>query len=179
MISYRVTKYNPSFRNAKGAYQKDEWISFSDVDRTFAGVELTAKDYIHTEAMYISAIHSFMRLLDINSLNVSGLEKNYYSLTEHDQKYIELYPETMTQIVASIQNGESLQGNRLDDFCKMCLRSQIWGRLEYPEKMFVHFGNDYYMYIGVSHSSKVVVEEIENTGMFVEPFESPYLEVAD
>lgn len=42
--------------------------------------------------------------------------------------------------------------------------------------MFVHFGYDYYMYIG---SSKELPQDlrnkIENLGLFVENFESPYL----
>lgn len=178
MFCYRITKYNPVFRNEKGAYQKDEWTSFSDIGNKFTGVELNANEYIHIESLYVSAVRSFMSLIKIDSLTVSGLEKNYYSLTEHDQEYIKLYPDSMTSVAKSVQNNDILSGSDLDDFCKLCLRSQLWARLESNSTMFVHFGNDYYMYVGVSNTSEVVVSQIKSTGLFVEIFESPYLEVA-
>ncbi len=176
MFSYRVTKYNPALRNSKGAYQKDEWISFSDIGKTFEGAELSTDEYLGTEALYIDAIQSFMNVMNLSSLNVFHLEKERYSLVKHDQKHQDLYPETMISIVESIQNGDTLESVELENFCKLCLRSQIWGVLESSSKMFVHFGYDYYMYIGVAKISEEVIEQIRNSGLFVELFESPYLQ---
>ncbi len=31
MISYRVTKYNPAYRNEQGWYLKDDWTCYSEV----------------------------------------------------------------------------------------------------------------------------------------------------
>jgi hypothetical protein len=179
MYSYRVTKYNPVFRNEKGTYQREEWTSFSDIGSVFGAVKLTPSEYSRVESLYISAIGSFMSLADIDSLKISGLEKKSYSLTENDQRYIELYPDRMTNLAESIQNNDSLSDDKLNDFCKLCLRNQLWARLENESKMFVHFGNDYYMYVGISNTSKMVIEQIRSTGLFVETFESPYLEVAE
>jgi hypothetical protein len=43
--------------------------------------------------------------------------------------------------------------------------------------MFIHFGYDYYMYIG---SSKIapdfLIKKIQDEDLFVEEFKSPYLE---
>jgi hypothetical protein len=174
MFSYRVTKYNPDFRNSTGVYEKDEWIAFSDIGDRFDGVEFTVNNYIETEELYLAAIHRFMSNLDLNSLNISRLEKENYVLREHDRKHIDLYPLQMTRIVEFIQDGNSLNGVDLDNFCRLCLRSQIWGVLEHREDMFVHFGRDYYMYIGVTKTSDPIIEEIRSTGLFVEPFQSPY-----
>ena len=40
--------------------------------------------------------------------------------------------------------------------------------------MFVHFGYDYYMYIGSNKRFKGIINTIANTGLFIEEFESPY-----
>jgi hypothetical protein len=175
MLSYRITKYDPVFRNPKGAYQKDEWTDFSDIGKVFEGVELLADEYIRIESLYISAIHSFMNAVHVSSLDVFHLEKERYSLRDHDLKHMDLYPNEMTAIVEPIQNGHTLNGNDLESFCRLCLRSQLWGVLEFPSKMFIHFGYEYYMYIGVAEISEQVIEQVRNTGLFVESFESPYL----
>jgi hypothetical protein len=174
VFSYRVTKYNPDFRDATGAYQKDEWTAFSDIGDSFDEIEFTVNKYIHTEELYIAAIHSFMNALDLDCLSISRLEKEYYALREHDRQHLNLYPVQMTRIVEFIQNGNSLSGVDLDNFCRLCLRSQVWGVLENGAEMFVHFGHDYYMYIGVTKSSEATIEQIRASGLFVEPFESPY-----
>lgn len=175
MLSYRITKYNPIFRNEKGAYQKDEWTDFSDIGKVFEGAELLVDEYMRTESLYISAIHSFMNAVNLSSLNISHLEKERYRLSDNDLKHQDLYPEKMTGIVKTIQNGSVFGGIDLENFCRLCLRSQLWGVLESPSKMFVHFGYEYYMYIGVSEISEEIIKQIRKSGLFVEPFESPYL----
>jgi hypothetical protein len=42
---YRVTKYNPAFRDQSDAYTKAEWTCFKDIGRTYSGVLLTAEEY--------------------------------------------------------------------------------------------------------------------------------------
>jgi len=36
-IEYRVTKYDPAWRDASGAYIVDEWTSVTDIGRAFGG----------------------------------------------------------------------------------------------------------------------------------------------
>jgi hypothetical protein len=45
MISWRVTKYKPDFRDERGAYLRDEWTSLSEVGKSFGGVKLTFEEY--------------------------------------------------------------------------------------------------------------------------------------
>ena len=33
-MNYRVTKYNPAYRNEKGWYMKDDWTDYSEVVKT-------------------------------------------------------------------------------------------------------------------------------------------------
>ena len=46
MYSWRIAKYNPKYRNNKGAFVKNEWTSFSDIDKIFNGKKLTLENYI-------------------------------------------------------------------------------------------------------------------------------------
>ena len=39
-FQFRVTKYDPRFRDPSGAYMREEWTAVSDIGRTFGGVTL-------------------------------------------------------------------------------------------------------------------------------------------
>jgi hypothetical protein len=55
------------------------------------------------------------------------------------------------------------------------LRSLIWCKLEEPGRFFIHFGHDYYMYIGSESPSPASIDYAGQICLFVEPMTSPYL----
>jgi hypothetical protein len=116
-----------------------------------------------------------MSALNVDVLTISHLEKQGCKRALLDRKFPELYPESINRLAKSIHNDESLSGIDIDNFCKLCLREQIWGTLASTTTMFVYFGYDYYMYIDSSDRSEAVVDRLNITGLFVEAFESPYL----
>lgn len=71
MYSYRVTKYNPKYRNKDGIYMANEWTSISD----FNNGELDS-EYVQYESAYIKAIYKFMDLNCIEELYIDELEKD-------------------------------------------------------------------------------------------------------
>ena len=74
MHEYRVTKYNPAFRDHSGAYTKVEWTMFRQIGQTFSGVLLTSDEYERVEEAYIQAALSFLRESGLLSMRVAGLE---------------------------------------------------------------------------------------------------------
>src|SRR5262249_56008880 len=44
-FQFRVTKYDPRFRDSRGAYMREDWIAMSDIGKSFEGVTLTASEY--------------------------------------------------------------------------------------------------------------------------------------
>ena len=76
MKEYRVTKYNPAFRDSSGAYTGKEWISFGDIGRSFDGVKLTAEAYERVEDAYVAAAIAFLCESAVPHLAVRGLENN-------------------------------------------------------------------------------------------------------
>ena len=168
MFSWRITKYNPVFRNSSGAYLKNDWTSVADIGKTFDSGLLTQETYIKVEDAYIKAILLFMRYLNVSTLKITRLSK-------HDLLRNNSYSETLLHTYATISNGQEANPEQVDEIARLALREDIGCQLQANKKMLVHFGYDYYMYIKSSKIlSDFVKNEIEKNGLFVENFKSPY-----
>ena len=154
MFEYRITKYNPVFRNRHGAYLRDEWTSFSDIGHSFAGVVLTHEEYQRVEDAYVTVAISFLRESGQSRLTVTGLEHN------------RRYPIDFTE-------GSVLGLEQLESVIRLILREKCWCRLE-GSAGFLHFGWDYYMYTGVPSACPESQGLAKRLMVFVEEFPSPY-----
>jgi hypothetical protein len=152
---YRVTKYNPQYRDAKGEYVRDEWISYGDIG-TYDQIA-TFDKYLEIESQYIESIFQFMSCNKIISLQVTDLEKRGKLAEDINNT------QTMIDVYKSIKNGSIFDGVQLDALCRLILRDYIWCKLENAENMQVHFGHDYYMYIISNLMCKDTIEHIEHT----------------
>jgi hypothetical protein len=156
MHYFRVTKYDPAFRTAAGAYAKDEWTSFSDVGRSFCGLTLSREEYLRVESAYVEAAASFLAEDQAPELRVVGLEIR----GDHPS--------------APVEGSLVAQGD-LAAVCRSILRGEFWCKLE-ADGRFVHFGWDYYMYLGVTRPCERAISKAKSLGLFVEDFASPYLD---
>ncbi len=161
MLYFRITKYNPIFRNEHGHYKKDDWSSVSDIGKTFDGELLTAADYLNIENAYVKAITMLMKTLHIKVLTISKLEKR------------RIIPSPITpskgllDTHSAIVNNQKVSVEVVANIVRLALREDIWCELLSPE-MEVYFGYDYYMYAAVSHIDQTLIDTIEETGLFVE-----------
>ncbi|MNL91146.1 hypothetical protein D3C81_08760 [compost metagenome] len=169
MFSWRVTKYNPQNRDKSGRYQTDDWTSCGDIGKVHEGKIVTVEDYMRVENAYIAAILLILRVSGINNLRVKGLEK--YSKKLHKDELS--YSEDMKKLLKVIRKGQRLEGKDIENMCRLILREQIWCELS-NAKMFVHFGWDYYMYLGCMLEDKEVIKSIGKQGLYMEPMRSPY-----
>ncbi|MDC4204578.1 MAG: hypothetical protein MPW14_07475 [Candidatus Manganitrophus sp.] len=69
MKQFRITKYNPKYRDALGVYTKKEWTSYSDI-----GKNVTKEEYETIETAYIETAIGFLKEQEIVELRVVGLE---------------------------------------------------------------------------------------------------------
>lgn len=174
MYSWRITKYDPVCRNDEGYYLKDDWTSISDIGRLYNGKELTITNYLAVEDLYVYAVISFMKCLKITSLMVSNLER-YLQIDDMGvSKYPQIYSKDMVTLFETVRNDDSLGLHEVENMCRLILREDRWCKLRFKSTMFVHFGHDYYMYIGSSLKCSDVIEAIKDSGLFVEPFKSPH-----
>ena len=154
MIEYRITKYNPAHRDKRGAYLLDEWTAFSDVGKTFNGEKLTLTQYEEVEKAYIEVAMAF------------------YEESQSDACWLECLENAKDDALPCTEEGD-LSRDEMRQFMKGILREQFWARIE-GVSFFVHFGWDYYMYVGVTNECKKAIDLATKSGLFVEPFLSPF-----
>ena len=168
MYFWRITKYNPKNRDQNGFYQKNEWTSVSDIGKTFDDGVLTFDDYLLCENAYIDAIVMFMHGNNVEFINIEGLEEgNYIEFTDFSEPYVR-------EFYRSLRNDMLISKNNVAQLSKFILRELVWCKLT-SDRMFVHFGYDYYVYVGSEQPLENVINIITNSGLFVEPFISPYI----
>jgi hypothetical protein len=73
-----------------------------------------------------------------------------------------------------VSEGIELMLDEIQTPFRDVLREKYWCGFEQDDAGFVHFGWDYYMYIGVSTSSSRSIQFARTHGLFVEEFISPY-----
>ena len=148
-----MTKYDPALRDARGAYRRDEWTSFGDIGSSVGGDLLTAEKYRRVEDAYVAAALAFWSEAGRPTLIVQGLENPGGRLVP---------PE-----------GSAVEEALLGDVIRSVLREEFWCRLE-GEGCFLHFGCDYYMYLGTSDSCRESCSLAAASGLFVEELVSPH-----
>ena len=154
VVEFRITKYDPAFRDETGAYTRDEWTAVGDIGRTFSGVELSESAYQRVEDAYAATAIAFMRESGVASLTISGLENG-------------------ARLPLPFSEGALLNLRDAAAVLRQVLREEFWCRLE-AEGGFIHLGYDYYMYIGVVRPCPEATALARQLGLFVEPFRSPY-----
>lgn len=110
---------------------------------------------------------------NLNTIQVVDLEK--YNFDVEKAEFHSIYTDEMKSIYNSVKNGDYISVYELKLLSQLILREKIWCKFQIRE-MFVHFGFDYYMYLGSVKECNDSLIKIINSGLFVESFESPYLE---
>lgn len=162
----RITKYDPLVRNKEGHYTKNEWTSYSDIGKTYDGQLFTFEDYIKVEDAYVDAVHSFMDCVGISELKIVDLENKFDDFDSN-------YSEHMIAVLNAVENNQIIS-TATSDVIRLLLRENMWCKLE-GEGLSVHFGYDYYMFIGSEKECNEQLDKIREEGLFVESFISPYL----
>jgi len=153
MHQYRVTKYDPHYR-VNGAYTRDEWTSFSDVGESFGGVPFTLADYEEAEARHIAFLCALVEQEVAYPLTIDSLESD--------------------PVACPWSSRQTIGPQELPVLLRDVLRGRCWCRLM-GRSFFIHFGYDYYMYVGCSFTSEGITALAGRFGLFAEPLQSPCL----
>ena len=161
MNSWRITKYDPVKRGSDGSYlDHEEWTCFSDV-----GTKVSIEEYQIMEEKYLNAVTTFMNEMGLNRVYVTALE----------QWSDEVRNQNVEEFLSRIWVGKAVTIQEVRKLAKLTLRNAIWCKLGFKKQFFVHFGYDYYMYIGANEECEKAKEIVKETGLFIEDFKSPYL----
>ena len=151
---YRITKYDPRWRNADGHYTKDEWTSFAEVGKSVGGQRLTMAEYLAVEEKYLTVLHALLREAGVKDLELKDFENRKAPRLRFRS------PMTLARALA---------------FARLALREKVWGKLIASRRAYVHFGWDYYLYVGLSRRTPLAIQTARSLALFVEPLRSPYL----
>jgi hypothetical protein len=170
MFAYRVTKYDPNQRDDSGAFLLEDWTSVSDIGRSIGGKTLTQQHYLEIEDNYVEAAGRLLSCAGISSMRVKDLE------VKAERKDTRFDDDGLSAKCFQLRDHTVVAGKRLEDVIRGCLREYIWCRLAGPQHSYLHFGYDYYMYVGLPKSCSTVALPL---GIFMEDVESPYLTIDD
>jgi len=151
---YRVTKYNPKFRNALGPYKPVEWTFFAQVGKRVGGRVLTMAQYLRTEAKYLQVLEAMLREADIRELEARG-----FRAKSRRPARVRARTVTVSQAIR---------------LARLALRERLDGILVVPWRAYVHFGWDYYLYVGLSRPTPEALGVARSLGLFVERCPSPH-----
>jgi len=168
MVGFRVTKYDPGLRRPDGTYSMDEWTSVSDVGRAYNGKIVSRSEYLRGETNYVQAVRCFIGDSGLQKLRVTDLQLNEVRVESLPS---EIAQETLAHVGSAVDEID-VCGDDLDWIVRLALREAIWCRLKGDQGFYVHFGYDYYMYIGSDEMK--TVPPLLPSGIFAEVFDSPH-----
>lgn len=162
MNYYRITKYNPEFRNEQGFYTKNDWTSISDIGQVFDEGVLTAEDYKQMEDSYIKALNIVLQTKDVTQMNIYKLEK-YDCIDEY------IFSHKEKDVYAKLADSSCINLDKVETVTRLILRELIWCTLSCRTKSVeIEFGYDYYMYVRCDEIDVSTQQEILKCGLFVE-----------
>ena len=123
---------------------------------------LTREEYLRVENTYVNAAIELLGECGVTSLAIDTLENHH----NYRANYVDL------------SEGQRLSGESLRECIRSLLRGDFWCRLQDGARAFIHVGHDHYMYIGVPCSVQARIQAVQSSGLFVEPFESPYKQLS-
>lgn len=152
MHQYRICKYDPQFR-INGAYTRHEWTSIADVGNEYDGRIFTMAEYERAEQRHVDFLFALAVREDAFPLTLEALEDH----REH----------------SPWQEGQQITSQDLPAIVRDVLREECWCRLTTP-RFFIHFGYEYYMYVGCTHTTEAITTLAASHGLFAESMTSPY-----
>ena len=113
MFVYRITKYNPIYRNSQGHYTLDEWTSFSDIGKS--KYNLSLQDYLKVENAYLESIKIIVEFNKTINFIFKNVENN-----------------TSYKIPKESENLD-----KIFEIATKCLREELWCQVISSYKLFI------------------------------------------
>jgi len=158
-MKYRITKYNPKYREENGAYKLNEWTSVGDIGNDFYDTILTKKVYLQTEEKYLNSINIIFENFNCKGITINKMEK-YFSYDEIVSKLFDVPYSDMKKIFETVENNKILNLDEAQILATLILREALWCEFIDVEKRFkIQFGYDYYMYCVCNYLKNNIVKK--------------------
>lgn len=173
MNKYRISKYNPLFRDANGRYTKEDWTAISDIGKIFEGNIFTAEEYKSTEDKYVKTVQLIMEYTNVPFIVVSDLRRSSdgADFEKSIKKYLELYNANyLKDTYYNIMDNMKFSPEHIDPLIRLLLREELGADVYFETQLKVFIGYDYLMGIHISQPIEPIIPKIERMGLFVEKF---------
>ncbi len=169
MYKYRISKYNPLFRDKLGRYQKSEWTAISDIGKKFDAGYLTGNDYVKIEDCYVTAVQQIMNYHSLSSLCIDKLSRSfpYEEFLKLTNDYSHLYSENLLNFYLKF-NGNEAAFEEVGQLIRLQLREDVWVEMFSPKKLKIFIGYDYLMGVHSSRPLDKIIPKIKDLGLYVE-----------
>ena len=161
---FRVTKYDPTLRDAEGRFLGDEWTSLTDLPDTPTAMAA----YRRTEDEYIACVRETLSVLAPASLSLVGVEK--HSSMPRVPASLDVESRALRAEARALPH--TITPSQAEVFVRAALRELMWGKIEGSDGSYIHVGYDYYLYIGAPSGQ---LRPMASSPLFWEPMDSPYL----
>lgn len=74
MQKYRITKYDPQYRDKEGIYTRSDWTSCCDVGKIYNEKLFTIEEYIRVEELYCKAVLTILNSKMVKMVSLKNLE---------------------------------------------------------------------------------------------------------
>lgn len=159
-----ISKYNPVFRDEKGVYTKEEWVSFFQIGKKFDDGILSFAEYEAIEKKYINAALLFFEFHSCHDVVIRRLEKKEIWDYDYSDKHelIALYNKLTENYICSREN--------LPLLLMLIFRELVWAELHCFDckDIVLRFGYDFYMYFNSNIIMDKLFSRIIDLGLFVE-----------
>jgi len=172
MNKYRVTKYDPKNRNKEGHYMYDHWTELGDVGKTLEGELVTPDAYLKVEEDYVKAVIDILNVSNQTHLRLIGFDEKLFKGFLKENKKEWFHDASFENIVLS--EDLKIGINDIPTIIRLNLRNYLHATLEIKDRYYVHFGYDFYMYVGAPKLSQKTIDKINESNVFIEEFWSPY-----
>lgn len=143
MSKYRISKYDPKYRNEKGVFLKSEWTSYWDIGKTYSGKTFYEEEYLNIERLYCSCIISILKNIGINKMFITNLEK--HSLNKREKEVLKNLD--ALDVFYKIKNNLIINIDNIYILLQLLLREIFWCKLKTTSDFKIIVGYDLYIYI--------------------------------
>ena len=144
MHFYRISKYNPEFRDQQGRYMKqEEWTSISDIGKLkdSNGNILTIEEYLKVENAYIQTCKKFFELNSVESLKIVNV--NFHEVVKDSDSPQDV---ELQNFLNSFAEKQEVNSSEIKSAIQTVLRELGDFQLQ-SETLAIAAGYDYYLYI--------------------------------
>ena len=171
-MKYRISKYDPQYRDSNDVYTKEEWTDFSDIGKVFENKEFLYSEYRMVELKLILVIVNILIEKNINLLVIDSVERRakFRVTILHVLKKASLKEKVYFNLM-KYKKGHIISIAEMFLFCQLILRNCIWCSfkgISQLDTVVIECGWDYYVHIDCDTISNETIEYANRMGIYIE-----------